>query len=352
MTGYIVRDSIETVVAALWTKFLGHQPSSDDASFFGDGGTSLSAARFAVALGDAFDVPVPLTVVFQGRTVRGLSEILREDSLHDHPRSYVLGDGGDGAVAVLIPGASGDLAGLQNFGDSCFERTIYGLDARGFSPRGRAPALTVSEAVDDYVEVMERLPIPHSVHLLGHCLGGIYAYELGRALLARGWQVLDVTLVSTSLPTSAVSHQEAVAARVRQIAGFNGIVEPSDPPTTVQELYETLRAHGVELIDREFDAYAARIYVYAAIVHATGHYEPTPLDLPVTLINPPDRVVESAFGDPRGRDWRTVGIPQLDVVDIAVEHDLIPFDRETLLTIEAALKKTDPTDVLQGLDGR
>jgi pimeloyl-ACP methyl ester carboxylesterase len=335
---------VETVVAAQWTRVLGRPPSGDQATFFDDGATSLSAAQLAVALSDAFGAPVPLPAIFDGGTLHGIAECIRLGPSRERQRIYGLKESGSGAPIVLLPGAAGDLPGLERFSHECFDRPVHGLDMRGLLPHEGPPARTVDGVVADYARILDDSSLPRVVHLVGHCLGGIHAYELARVLRLRGWTVLDVTLVSSSLFVPFLTYEEGVRSRVRVVAGYNDLALTDEGQQTSDYLFAALQGRNINLLDSTLEEFAARIEVHGAAVYGAARYSPAPLDGPVTLIDPPDRndPEEVALARPGVRDWTQIGLANLRVVHVPVPHDMIPVDLATMMRIEALLKQTDP----------
>ncbi|MHB0876072.1 MAG: non-ribosomal peptide synthetase [Anaerolineae bacterium] len=70
---------LERDMAATWAKVLGLAEVGAHDDFFQLGGHSLLATRLVSAIGDGFGVEVPLRVVFDRRTVAGVSEFVAEE---------------------------------------------------------------------------------------------------------------------------------------------------------------------------------------------------------------------------------------------------------------------------------
>ncbi len=70
------RNAVERLLADLWTELLGRSPASVHDSFFDLGGHSLLAIRLLSRLREAFRMEVPLSLLFEARSLAALAEAL------------------------------------------------------------------------------------------------------------------------------------------------------------------------------------------------------------------------------------------------------------------------------------
>lgn len=76
---------------------------------------------------------------------------------------------------------------------------IYGLQPRGID-HSQDPQLSVEEAALFNVEALAPLRSRGPIHLIGHCHGGLVAFEMARCLEARRWNIGSLTLIDTEPP--------------------------------------------------------------------------------------------------------------------------------------------------------
>ncbi|MFZ6027916.1 MAG: type I polyketide synthase [Chloroflexota bacterium] len=71
------RTAIERQLAELWQTLLGIAPVGVQDNFFELGGTSLLATQFVLRIGNAFQVQLPLQVLFENPTVAGMAQAIQ-----------------------------------------------------------------------------------------------------------------------------------------------------------------------------------------------------------------------------------------------------------------------------------
>ncbi|MGW7377997.1 thioesterase domain-containing protein [Streptomyces sp. NPDC054794] len=342
MPTYVERDAVEVVVAAQWARVLGSPPNSLDTNFFDAGGNSLRAARLTSALRTAFDVELPLQVVFDAQTFRAISECLRQGTPPAARRLVTLNGQGDGIPLVLLPSGGGGVIGLQPLGDKPINRPVHGLQALGLNPADGAPLTRLDDMVTDFARVMKESELPRTVHLAGYCSGGVFAYELARVLRESGWNVVSVTLLNTSLLTPPLVLEEVIDDRLKSIARSAGL---NLGPGTLDahQVFEALRNHGVDIVEADFTAFEARLRVFGSLWLAIVGYVPSPLDIPVRLfstadrLDPDDLVQMSQQVD----DWTEMGLKDFRCHDVPVGHYEMLRHQPTLMAIEASLAELD-----------
>lgn len=78
--GFNGMDAVQEKIAEIWCMVLQRPEVGLDDNFFELGGHSLLATQIIARLRTAFNVPVPLRAIFEGPTVAGLAEVLKQHS--------------------------------------------------------------------------------------------------------------------------------------------------------------------------------------------------------------------------------------------------------------------------------
>ncbi|MFJ7243054.1 amino acid adenylation domain-containing protein [Kitasatospora sp. NPDC098652] len=387
-------DPFEAALAELWATALAVGRVGRTERFYDLGADSLIMARMAgrlrEELPEAADVPFDtlLRQLLNQPTVAELAAFLRSRAGQASGGGAEGGPAGraaDRGNAVLVPfstGGDGPVRVLFHAGlgtMDCFRPLAKELVAQDLGPVlgiviadtevycGLDPSEVVERLADDYADRL--LAEGHTrFQLVGYCLGGLFATEVGRRLAERGAQVEDLVLVSShpvvvdveddlmieilfvpnlhiSLPQTGFGEIDPAAVlrafgRVleqnggRVPLGSLGTVGGDDELDRAGAYFRRLAGHTRE---QRFASYAA------AVTEATGQ------EMPVEMVGAMFRVFRQSFlsarftpppyaGDirflrPRGESgfapgmddttlafWRDVCLGELPVTDIEGNH--------------------------------
>ena len=103
------RNAVEEMLAEIWAKTLRLDRVSVHATFFELGGHSLSAAQMMTKIREAFNVDVPLSLLFESPSVEGLGAAIEALATSDpatYPPRSLWGCAGRRAVAATTPSSS------------------------------------------------------------------------------------------------------------------------------------------------------------------------------------------------------------------------------------------------------
>jgi hypothetical protein len=333
-----VRDAHEVMVAAEWGRVLGRSPASVDEDFFDAGGSSLAAASLVAGLRRMTGHDVGLAIAFDGRTVRGMAASLRREPA-EHARLVPLSWTGEGPPLVLMPSGGGTLVRLEVLA-RVMDRPMYGLVASGMAAGDGTPFRTLTDVLDDFVDLLESSALPRTVHLGGFCLGGTLAYAVTDRLAALGWTVRSVQMLNTSLAVPPNDPGDDVRARIVEYLQIYGVTaDPADARAT----FAALRRHGVDLVEEDYEAWHRRILVAAGLWAAAAGYEPSPIAPPVRLLASPDRNDPAdivALGS-RYSDWTDVPDLNLEVIDVPMPAFEAMRDEDVMTDVVSALRRAD-----------
>ena len=226
---------IEQKLAAIWSELLQLPQISIDDNFFELGGHSLLIIELFARIESQLGRELPANILFDAPTIKQLAQILNKLD-DDKPWDCLvqLKSGGDKPALFLIHDADGDVMLYLNLARHLHpERAVY-----GFRPYGREgfPILdwTIEQIADRYIERILSVQPEGPYCLGGFCDGGIFAYEVGQQLQARGHQVGFITLFE-AIDYEAVRYD-------RYFKAIRKIEEPAK-----HKLYANLLAEGAEL---------------------------------------------------------------------------------------------------------
>ena len=210
----------------IWRMLLRTESVSIDDDFFDVGGDSLLATELVLELQRLTGRTIPESLLFETATVRGVAERLAQtDDLQ--PK-----------FAVRVGAASADTTQLLFFHGDWTSGGFYlrhlaqelGPDQPivAIAPHqlgnGPVPSSIPAMAVDRLPTILETQP-KGPFRLVGHCVGGIVAFETARLLISRGHRVEIVVLIDPPLSRAG----EFLRVR-RDSAPDGGGQDPTETP--------------------------------------------------------------------------------------------------------------------------
>jgi len=198
------RDSLEQVLAQLWSKVLKVKHIGLHDNFFELGGHSLLAVRLLIEIEKLYKKRFPLATLIQSPTIGDLADILRQENWKPSWSSLVpLRAGGSNPPLFLMHAHGGNVLEyhpLANRMDP--DQPVYALQARGLD--GRIPKKqSLKEMVGAYLNELRSLQPEGPYYLGGFCFGGLLALEAAHQLRAAGEEVALLVIIQTMHPASA-----------------------------------------------------------------------------------------------------------------------------------------------------
>ena len=207
---------LEVRLTAIWEELFGIAPIRSDDDYFELGGDSLLAVTMMAAIEQATGRDLPLTVLLETRTIRGLADLIRSGP-EAASSNLVQVSGGTGRPIFFLPGLSGTVLEqhglLRRLNTS---RPLYAVQAPGVDG-AQTPQEQVQAMAELYVDAIRRVQ-PHGPYaLVGYSFGGLVAYEMARRLAAAGEAVEPVALLDTTIHPRFLPVGMRLRRRLRQV---------------------------------------------------------------------------------------------------------------------------------------
>ncbi|WP_419183570.1 amino acid adenylation domain-containing protein [Serinibacter arcticus] len=246
----------ECAVADAFAEVLGVSGVGAEDSFFELGGHSFVAQPVVAAVNAALGSTLPVQSLFQAPTVAGLAALVGEGGgdVADSLRTLLpLRPRGTGAPLFTVHPASGVswkysvlLSRLAT------TRPILGLQMPGIAPDepDTAPASTLEELLDVYLDAVREVQPHGPYHLLGWSFGGRLAQHLAARLREQGEDVALLVLLD-AYPTqeSALEGVASGDAMWRGLLDANGVEAPAGVELDVRSVQRLLGRAGNPLAD-------------------------------------------------------------------------------------------------------
>ena len=199
-------------MAALWAELLKLPSIGRHDNFFALGGHSLLASLLIARVNRLFQLNLPLASVFNLPTVAQMAAaLLRPDQPEQWFSLFPIQTGNSEPRLFWMdyPNEYGHEI-IQHLGAS---QAVYGLRyGIGSAADARLTLPALQDWAAQYLADIRALQPQGPYFLLGHCYGGILAYELARQLQAAGQQVGHVIMIDSYVPGASQAQRLPLAA--------------------------------------------------------------------------------------------------------------------------------------------
>jgi thioesterase domain-containing protein/acyl carrier protein len=335
------RDELELKLIQAWERVFGLTPIGIDHDFFDLGGHSILAVRLFAEVQNLTGVSLPMAILFKARTIRGLADVIRNNSWHG---------GWSSLVAVKPEGSRPPFFGVHGVGGNILEfyplagyfdhdQPLFALQAQGLD--GKSPwHSTVEEMAAHYVKEIKEFQKTGPYYLGGSSFGGLVAYEMACLLAEEGDGVGMVALFDTNGPGYPKDLAAVTAVRKRWnhlrfrmdlhwsnfvVAGRGNRV--AYLRTKADRLSQSMR----KKLKRRYKKFKRNVKMYfmprairevrKAGIRADEAYVPRPYPGKVTLF----RATEQPYGihPDRTNGWSGLALGGIEVIDIPGHHGAI-----------------------------
>jgi len=307
---------LESVVAEVWRETLDVPQVWADDNFFDLGGNSLLGLRLLANLEKVVGERLPVSVLFEGQTVRTMAAALGHNS-GDDPNALAvrIRVGRDHRPPLfIVPGINGNVIGYETLAQLIStDQAVYGLRSVGL--HGEATPLDNVKAIAArLLEDVRKVQPEGPYHFAGFCIGGIVAYEMAQQLAASGESVGLLSLIGT-WPPDSVEDKLATSKSAQKLAflrdGVTRHLNAMREQPRGQRLAYLMKKAGiiVEMVARR-DVYRGETevlqqdWVSGINRHAAASYSPEPYSGDIVLVIP-DSQSPAADRDPR-LTWRNL----------------------------------------------
>jgi len=183
----------EIQVMEIWKELLGNDRISVDDDLLALGASSLAIAQISERLQKTFNKSLPLTALFQARTVEQIAALLEaNEPSRARPALTALQPEGTRPPLFLCEGVGLYYPLTRWLGK---DQPVYGLITEVTEKYG-----DISGVAARYVREIEQLQPVGPYHLGGASFGGIVAFEVAQQLIAKGHEIAFLGLFDTPGP--------------------------------------------------------------------------------------------------------------------------------------------------------
>lgn len=337
------RDNLERQLVRIWKQVLDTQEQIGVTdNFFDLGGHSLLAVGLMAQIQKWFGQELPLSILFEGATVKHLAEVLRGQAAVQTPSPIVpIQPKGSKPPFFCVHTGSGEVLCYEPWARYLDpDQPFYGVQDH-FAYKDGDPEISIEEMATIYVEAL-RSTQPVGPYLLGGwSFGGLVAFEMARQLVEAGYEVPLLVLVDAGSPAFLKQIIEADDAVLLTILA-NQLTRYSMKDEELKPLTEALRKLDTDaqlkyvidyFIERDraganldmgyaFDFLKRHLRVFRTRIQVTRRYDPPVYSGHITVFRGSEEPPEVRGLDP------TKGWSQLSTQPVEVH--IVPGNHETM----------------------
>ncbi len=204
------RSDLERDLCRIWQDVIGISRVGVHDDFFELGGHSLLAVTMFAKVAERTGKDLPLTALFQTRTVARLAEALRVGEKAWSCIVELTSDGSDPPLFWMHTLGGGGAGGFFRYEQLArrmgLPRPSYGIRAP------QEPFRRLPDMASYYIEEVRRVQPKGPYHLLGFCFGGNLAFEMAGQLDAQGEEVAFLGLIESVATVAPASPFESLSA--------------------------------------------------------------------------------------------------------------------------------------------
>jgi acyl-coenzyme A synthetase/AMP-(fatty) acid ligase/thioesterase domain-containing protein/acyl carrier protein len=356
--GTTSENEAERQLLQIWKRVLGVEALGIDDDYFDVGGHSLTAVRLVSEVEHLIGISLPISTLFQARTVRRLASLLATKGwLPDWSCLVPIRESGSLAPIFCVHGIGSyalEFAGLAKaLGE---DQPFFAFQSRGLDGQTQ-PFERIEDMAAQYIAEMRRVQPVGPFSLLGYSFGGVIAFEMAHQLKASGESVAFLGLLDSSFPGYTMVRNVPFLERI--LLHGRTMVHRGSLSKSAAYLWHRIvqlwtrtghRLRPIAPVRRPVQSDSALQKVVGANKRARLAYLPQVWDGPLTMFASADS--ESIWGDPRGQ-WADVVDGKLDVVWVPGSHTrMLEPQRVSILAqaIKERLRRARAANV--GVDGR
>jgi thioesterase domain-containing protein/acyl carrier protein len=275
-------DPVEKQLVAIWSEVLGiaEKIIGIDDNFFALGGHSLTATIQGSKIYKAFNITIPLAVLFKTPTIKHLSEYIksaREETVlvTDEHLALLKKGKNPSSHLFLVHAGSGEVEGYIEF---CHRLTLdfnyWGIKAEKIE--NLTPRNTILEDLaQTYIEKIKKVQPLGPYFIAGWCIGGTIAFEMIRRLEQKGERIEFFAFINTIAPRPELAGDWREFSRETELNWVwnylpdNEIKEKVKKETDINLIWPSITRH---LEDTDFDIDIIKKAIPPHISEATPNF--------------------------------------------------------------------------------
>ena len=169
------RNDIERLLVEIWESLMPVERIGVTDNFFELGGHSLVGVRIMAKVNKAFNLQLQVAALLSTQTIENLAQLISAGESTDQ-LVVPIAESDHPAIFMIHP-VGGDVLCYADLARAMQDHfSVYGIRAKGLD--GSAPAASLAEMVDSYVEAILQVQTAGPYILLGQSLGGVLGWAV------------------------------------------------------------------------------------------------------------------------------------------------------------------------------
>lgn len=188
---------LETELTNLWRKILGVIDIGVEDDFFDLGGHSIKVIELIGYIRKKLQYEVPITAIFQYRTIRSLASYLSSNKEINTSRVIVplkVYNSSEKPLFFIHPGGGGAICYLSLANNINIDMPIYGIQSVGYD-QDIEPYTSIPRMAEHYVKEIKTIQGSGPYRIAGWSMGGTIAFEMAKLLRKEGEEVSFIGLL-------------------------------------------------------------------------------------------------------------------------------------------------------------
>ncbi|TNP23667.1 amino acid adenylation domain-containing protein [Bacillus sp. CD3-5] len=321
------RNVLEQQLIAIWEEILSLSSIGINDDFFDLGGHSIKAIEVIGAIRKKLGLQLPLSCLFEHKTIKGLSEYIKiKDAPDDEALIFPLKEGSSSEAPLFLihPGGGGALCYVLLAKCMANDMRIFGIQSRGYETN-REPLKSIVSMAKLYMNCILKIQSKGPYRLAGWSMGGTVAIEIARLLEEKGEEVSFIGLIDAhpfDQSTKRVEREDSLAVWAYSLGVQPQEFYEKNENEKYHIVLEAAKERGILPKNAELEDAKRIIKVMAANNMASDQYEfSEPIQSNLTLLNCEERDLHSSHDLVDVESWKKRTNGKVSIYPIKGNHN-------------------------------
>ncbi len=320
---------LEFELIDIWSEILDTKAIGVEDDFFHLGGHSIKVLELIGNIKKRLDYDVPITAIFQYRTIRALSNYLNSNKEIDASRIVIplkVSTSTEKPLFLIHPGGGGVACYLSLVKNIKKDIPIYGLQSVGYD-QDVEPLTCIKQMVQRYVKEIKKVQATGPYRIAGWSMGGTIAFEIAKLLRKEHKEVSFIGLLDAhpfEQTTQSRNYEDPLIVWANSLGiereAFIGKTETE----RLELILDVTKEKGILPKNAKTGEVKRIINVMACNKLASDNYVFTEsIDKGLAVFHCLEKAPKSDRGIVNPQDWSKRTTKKITAVDIPGDHDNI-----------------------------